>query len=49
MGDFEGNGTWIDTGNIVAGNPKVFAQILQVLTPHLTDDLKSNYQATISD
>ena len=49
VGDFEGNGTWIDTGNIVAGNPKVFAQILQVLTPHLTDDLKSNYQATISD
>jgi myo-inositol-1(or 4)-monophosphatase len=42
VGDFEGNGTWIDTGNIVAGNPKIFAQILQTLTPHLTDTLKSN-------
>lgn len=49
VGDFEGNETWINTGNIVAGNPKVFAQMLQVLTPHLTDDLKSKYQAIISE
>ena len=49
VGDFEGNETWIETGNIVAGNPKVFAQMLQVLTPHLTDDLKSKYQAIISE
>ncbi len=49
VGDFEGNETWIDTGNIVAGNPKVFAQMLQVLAPHLTDDLKSKYQAVITE
>jgi myo-inositol-1(or 4)-monophosphatase len=49
VGDFEGNETWIDTGNIVAGNPKVFAQMLQVLAPHLTDELKSKYQAVISE
>lgn len=48
VGDFEGNGTWIDTGNIVAGNPKIFAQILQTLTPHLTDALKSNPTAQAS-
>ena len=48
VGDFEGNETWIDTGNIVAGNPKVFAQMLQILAPHLSDDLKSKYQAIIS-
>ncbi len=42
VGDFEGNETWLETGNIVAGNPKVFAQILQVLRPHLTDALKSH-------
>ncbi len=49
VGDFEGNETWIDTGNIAAGNPKVFAQMLQVLAPHLTDELKSKYQAVISE
>ena len=49
VGDFEGNETWIDTGNIVAGNPKVFSQILQLLTPHLTDDLKSKYKEIIAD
>lgn len=49
VGDFEGNETWIDTGNIVAGNPKVFVQMLQVLTPHLTDNLKSNYQTPVAE
>lgn len=41
VGDFEGNESWIDSGNIVAGNPKVFSQMLQILAPHLTDDLKT--------
>lgn len=40
VGDFEGNENWINSGNIVAGNPKVFSQMLQVLAPHLTDNLK---------
>jgi len=41
VGDFEGNESWLKTGNIVAGNPKVFAQMLQTLDPHLTDSLKT--------
>ncbi|HQN64293.1 MAG TPA: inositol monophosphatase family protein [Methylophilus sp.] len=41
VGDFEGNESWLATGNIVAGNPKVFAQMLQTLSPHLTPDLKT--------
>jgi len=41
VGDFEGNEGWLESGNIVAGNPKVFSQILQTLSPHLTDSLKS--------
>lgn len=41
VGDFEGNDGYIDSGNIVGGNPKIFAQILQTLAPHLTDSLKS--------
>ncbi len=40
VGDFEGNESWLQTGNIVAGNAKVFAQMLQVLAPHLTNALK---------
>jgi myo-inositol-1(or 4)-monophosphatase len=41
VGDFEGNESWLQTGNIVAANPKVFAQMLQTLTPHLTDSLRT--------
>ncbi|HEX5463976.1 MAG TPA: inositol monophosphatase family protein [Burkholderiales bacterium] len=41
VGDFEGNEKYLDSGNIVAGNPKVFAQLLQTLAPHLTATLKS--------
>ena len=41
VGDFEGNENWVESGNIVGGNPKIFSQLLQTLAPHLTDDLKS--------
>ncbi|WP_137718438.1 inositol monophosphatase family protein [Methylobacillus flagellatus] len=41
VGDFEGNEGWLETGNIVAANPKVFAQMIQLLAPHLTEQLKS--------
>ncbi|MDP1754506.1 MAG: inositol monophosphatase family protein, partial [Methylotenera sp.] len=41
VGDFEGNESWLKTGNIVAGNPKIFAQMVQVLSPHLTEALKT--------
>lgn len=41
VGDFEGNESWLQTGNIVAANPKVFAQMLQTLHPHLTDGIRT--------
>ncbi len=41
VGDFEGNESWLTTGNIVAANAKVFSQMLQVLSPHLTESLKT--------
>lgn len=41
VGDFEGNESWLETGNILAGNPKIFGQMLQVLAPHLTPELKT--------
>jgi len=40
VGDFNGDDSYIDTGNVVAGNPKIFAQLLQTLAPHLTTELK---------
>ncbi len=38
-GDLEGNGTFLESGQIIAGNPKVFSQLLQLITPHLTPAL----------
>lgn len=37
--DFAGGDDFLDTGNIVAGNPKVFTAILHAITPHLTPPL----------
>ena len=39
VGDLEGNDTYMENGHIVAGNPKIFGQLLQVITPHLTQEL----------
>lgn len=41
VGDLEGNEGYLKSGNIVAGNPKVFAQLIQLLSPHLTPALRS--------
>ncbi len=41
VGDFQGDDSYIDSGNIVAGNPKIFAQLLQTLAPHLTPALQT--------
>jgi len=40
VGDLEGNDTYMESGHIIAGNPKIFGQLLQVITPHLTQELK---------
>jgi myo-inositol-1(or 4)-monophosphatase len=39
VGDLSGESTYMTTGNIVGGNPKVFSQLLQVIAPHLTAKL----------
>ncbi|MCE9639300.1 MAG: inositol monophosphatase [Betaproteobacteria bacterium] len=41
VGDLEGNGGHLESGNIVAGNPKIFSQLVQALAPHLTPALKT--------
>jgi len=41
VGDLEGEDKFMRNGNIIGGNPKVFAQLIQLLSPHLTPALKS--------
>jgi myo-inositol-1(or 4)-monophosphatase len=40
VGNFIGNEGFLDSGNIVAASPKIFAQMLQTLAPHLPPELK---------
>lgn len=39
VGDFSGDDDYLQTGNVVAGNPKVFKEILQAIRPHLSERL----------
>ena len=41
VGDLEGNSGYLESGHIVGGSPKIFAQLIQALAPHLTPALKS--------
>jgi len=40
VGDLLGNEAYLASGNIVAGTPKVFGQLLQLIAPHLTPALR---------
>jgi myo-inositol-1(or 4)-monophosphatase len=39
ISDFGGGDDYLETGNVVAGNPKVFKAILQAIRPHLPPEL----------
>ena len=39
VGDLSGEQNYLETGNIVGGNPKVFSQLLQIIAPHLNAKL----------
>ncbi|GAB1411813.1 inositol monophosphatase family protein [Candidatus Desulfobacillus denitrificans] len=41
VGDLTGEANYLETGNIVGGNPKVFVQLLQIIAPHLNANLKA--------
>jgi len=41
-GDFLGGHDYLESGNLVAGNPKVFAEILKKIRPCVTPDLAGN-------
>jgi myo-inositol-1(or 4)-monophosphatase len=34
VGDFRGESGWLESGRIACGNPKVFVQLLQAISPH---------------
>jgi myo-inositol-1(or 4)-monophosphatase len=41
VGDLEGNEAFMESGSMLAGNPKVFGEMLRLLAPHLTPGLKT--------
>ena len=41
VGDFTGEEGYLKSGHVVAGSPKIFAQLLQAIAPHLTPALKA--------
>jgi myo-inositol-1(or 4)-monophosphatase len=41
VSDLAGESNYLATGNIVAGTPKIFSQLLQTITPHLGENLKA--------
>lgn len=41
VGDFAGGDRYLETGNVVAGSPKLFADLVRTLRPHLTDNLRA--------
>ncbi len=45
VGDLEGNDSYMETGNVCAGNPKVFGQLVQIMAPHLTPALRTKQDA----
>jgi myo-inositol-1(or 4)-monophosphatase len=46
VGDLEGNDGYMECGHIVAGTPKVFAQLVQLIGPHLPPALRSVERST---
>jgi myo-inositol-1(or 4)-monophosphatase len=41
VSDLQGNDSYLRSGHLCAGNPRIFAQMLQVIAPHLTEQLKT--------
>jgi len=35
IGDLRGDDSYLQSGNVVAGTPKVFAELLHLIAPHL--------------
>ena len=44
VSDFEGGAGFMETGNVVCGNPKCFKALLQTIAPHVTPEMRRNKQ-----
>ncbi|MEJ2515704.1 MAG: inositol monophosphatase family protein [Gammaproteobacteria bacterium] len=40
VGDLTGGSGWQKSGNIVAGNPRIYGALLELIAPHLTPELR---------
>ena len=40
VSDFAGDQGYLESGNIIAGNQKIYAEMLRRIQPHLTEDLR---------
>ncbi|HZP85541.1 MAG TPA: inositol monophosphatase family protein [Burkholderiales bacterium] len=49
VADLHGNDDFLERGNIVAGSPKIFVQLLQIIEPHLTPALRGAKQHAQTD
>ena len=41
IGDLKGDPGYLESGDVVGGNPKVFGQLLHLLSPHLEAGAKA--------
>jgi myo-inositol-1(or 4)-monophosphatase len=41
VGDLQGNDSYLKSGHICAGNPKIYEQMLALIGPHLSEGLKT--------
>ena len=40
VGDLEGEAGYLKSGNVLAGNPRLFSELLRMISPHLTPSMK---------
>ncbi|HYA19614.1 MAG TPA: inositol monophosphatase family protein [Burkholderiales bacterium] len=40
IGNLQGDEGYLESGNVLGGNPKIFAQLIKILAPHLSPALK---------
>ena len=46
-GDLEGENRFLESGHILAANPKVFAQLVRAIAPHLTPALRAELRGAV--
>ena len=47
VGDLLGDNGFLQSGQILAGNPKIFAQIITIINPHISPQLRATSKRSI--